>query len=62
MRETMVEANGEMISAIYQMAMQIVDAIEGIDMEVSIGDETIAQSAKRGSDSYKRRTGKPLFA
>ena len=62
MRETMVEANGEMISAIYQMAMQIVDAIENIDMEVSIGDETIAQSAKRGSDSYKRRTGKPLFA
>lgn len=62
MRETIVEANGEMVGAIYQMATRIISAIDNLDMEVKIGDETIAQSAKRGSDRYKLRTGRPLFA
>ena len=62
LRETMVSANGDMVSAMYQMCQQLIKAIEGIDMNVSIGDDTIAASAKRGSDAYRRRTGKPMFA
>ena len=62
LEETINTSNKSMIDAMYQMCKQMITAIEGIDMEVSIGDDTIAQSAKRGSDKYKRITGKPMFA
>lgn len=62
LRDTMVQANGDMVGAIYQMAQQIIAAIENVDMNVTIGDDTIASAAKRGSDDYRRRTGKPMFA
>lgn len=62
LRETIDEANDGVIDAIYQMARQIVNAVEEVDMEVKIGDDTIAQSASRGDKAYKRRTGKSLFA
>lgn len=62
LEETINTSNKSMIDAMYQMCKQMITAIEGIDMEVSIGDDTIAKSAKRGSDKYKRVTGKPMFA
>ena len=61
-RDIIVSANGDMVSAFYQIATQIIQAIDNVDMNVQIGDETIAKSAKRGSDQYYKMTGKPMFA
>ena len=54
--------NDDVINANAQFVRQIISAIEGIDMEVNIGDETIAKSAQRGNKNYQRRTGISLFA
>ena len=62
LKETIDASNGEVVSALYQMAQLVIAAINDVDMNVSIGDDVIAQSAKRGSDAYKNRTGKPLLA
>lgn len=61
MMDTMDKSNSKMVSAIYQMVGQIITAIEDNQPIVNVGDETIAQSAKRGNDSILHRTGKPLF-
>ena len=61
LREIVAEGNGEMVNAFYQIAKEIITAIDNVDMDVRIGDDVIAHSAKRGNDGYKRRTGKPLF-
>ena len=61
LREIVAEGNGEMVNAFYQIAKEIITAIDNVDMDVRIGDDVIAQSAKRGNDGYKKRTGKPLF-
>ena len=44
------------------MTRQVVNAIDDKDLSVTIGDDTIANSANRGNNNYKRRTGKPLFS
>ena len=62
LKETIDASNGEVVSALYQMAQLVIAAINDVDMNVSIGDDVIAQSAKRGNDAYKNRTGKPLLA
>ena len=62
LKETIDASNGEVVSALYQMAQLLIAAINDVDMNVSIGDDVIAQSAKRGNDEYRNRTGKPLFA
>lgn len=62
LKETINSGNEELISAMYQMCMQMISAIEGIDMNVTIDDEVIAQSASRGNKEFQRRTGMPLFA
>lgn len=62
LQETINASNDNLISAMYQMCMQMISAIESIDMNVSIDDEVIAQSAKRGNAEFQRRTGLPLFA
>lgn len=62
LRQTIDASNGQVVSALYQMAQQIIGAIDNVDMSVSIGDDIIAQSASRGNNNYKQRTGKPLFA
>ena len=59
--EIINKGNSDMVGALYQMCQQVITAINGLDMSVSIGDETIAQSAQRGNQAYKRRTGQPLF-
>lgn len=55
------ENNANLIASFAQMTSQIISAIEGVDMEVNIGDETIARSAARGNNSYKSMTGKSLI-
>ena len=62
LKETIDASNGEVVSALYQMAQLVIAAINDVDMNISIGDDVIAQSAKRGNDDYRNRTGKPLFA
>lgn len=62
LRETVISANGEMVNALYQIAQQIIATIEDVDMDVTIGDDVIAQAAKRGADNYRRRTGRMMFA
>lgn len=62
LKETIDASNGEVVSALYQMAQLVIAAINDVDMNVSIGDDVIAQSAKRGNDDYRNRTGKPLLA
>lgn len=54
--------NEDLIDAMAQLTRQVIGAVEGVDMSVTIGDDVIAQSAARGANNYKRRTGKPLFA
>lgn len=61
MFETMMRANTEMVSAQAEIGRQIISAIERQNLEVKIGDETIARSAQRGNTAYKNRTGKPLL-
>lgn len=61
LRETIDASNSNMVSALYQMCQEVIKAIDGVDMSVSIGDDVIAQSAKRGNDAYKKRTGYALI-
>lgn len=61
LKQTIDASNGEVVSALYQMAQQIIAAINDMDMNVSIGDDVIAQSAARGNNAYRTRTGKPLL-
>lgn len=61
LRETIDASNSNMVSALYQMCQQVIQAIDGVDMSVSIGDDVIAQSTKRGNDAYKKRTGYALI-
>lgn len=53
--------NSELVSSFAEMTNQIISAISDVNMEVKIGDETIARSAARGNDNYFRLTGSPLF-
>ena len=62
LRDTVVSANNELVSAFAQFTRQIIQSIEGVDMNISIGDDVIASSASRGDKAYKKRTGKSLFA
>lgn len=60
--ETIVnKGNEDVISALAQMTNQLISAIGDVDMSVSIGDNVIAQSAARGNQAYKRRTGVALI-
>ena len=61
LKETIDASNGNLVSAFYQMCQQVIQAIDGIDMSVSICDDVIAQSTKRGNDAYKKRTGYALI-
>lgn len=61
LRETIDASNSNMVSALYQMCQQVIQAIDDVDMSVSIGDDVIAQSTKRGNDAYKKRTGYALI-
>lgn len=61
--ETIMNDNHEdIISTLTQLTQQLINVVEDINPSVVIGDEVIAASAARGNNSFKRRTGKPLFA
>ena len=62
LQQTIENSNQTVVDALIQQTRQLLAALEEMDMSVSIGDETIAQAANRGNLSYKRRTGRPLFA
>lgn len=55
------KGNEDIVSALAQMTNQLISAIGDVDMSVSIGDNVIAQSAARGNQAYKRRTGVALI-
>ena len=61
LRETIDASNSNMVSALYQMCQEVIKAIDDVDMSVSIGDDVIAQSTKRGNDAYRKRTGYALI-
>lgn len=61
LKSTIEDSNKSVVDALIQQTKQLLVALEEVDMNVSIGDEVIAQSAKRGNQSYQKRTGKPLF-
>lgn len=61
LRETIDASNSNVVSALYQMCQEVIRAIDDVDMSVSIGDDVIAQSTKRGNDAYKKRTGYALI-
>ena len=54
-------SNNNVVDALIQQTKQLLQALENIDMSVSIGDDVIARSAQRGNVAYRRMTGKPLF-
>ena len=54
-------SNNNVVDALIQQTKQLLQALEDIDMSVSIGDDVIARSAQRGNVAYRRMTGKPLF-
>ena len=60
-KDTIDDSNAGLISAMYQMCHMVVDAIDNKDMDVRIGDDSIAMAASRGNQNYIRRTGKPLL-
>lgn len=59
--EIIDRGNDDIISAFASMTSQLIRAIEEVDMKVSIGDDVIAQSASRGNNAYKKRTGVALI-
>ena len=61
MYDTILAANGNLVSAFASMTRQVIAAIEEKDLSVSIGDEAIARSAQRGNTAYYNRTGKALL-
>ena len=62
LEEIINKGNDDLIDVWLQTTRQILEAIEGVDFNVSIGDDQIANAANRGNNAYKRRTGKPLFS
>ena len=62
LQEIIAQGNNDLIDVWVQTTRQIIEAIDGVDVSVAIGDEQIAQSANRGNNAYKQRTGKPLFS
>lgn len=61
LKETIDASNGELASVFAQGIRQLLQAIEQKDLEVSIGDTTIAKSAARGNRQYQLATGVSLF-
>lgn len=61
LEETINTSNGELASVFAQVGRQIVAAIENQDLTVNIDDTSIAKSAARGNNAYKRMTGTALI-
>ena len=53
--------NRELLGAMNGMMNNLIGAVNGINMEVKIGDDVIARSASRGNNAYYKMTGRPLI-
>ena len=53
--------NRELLSAFNGMMNGVISAVNGISMEVKIGDDVIARSASRGNEQYYKQMGRPLI-
>ena len=53
--------NRELLSAFNGMMNGVISAVNGISMEVKIGDDVIARSASRGNEAYYKQMGRPLI-
>lgn len=62
MKEVVDSSNSLLADVFMQCTRQLIKSIEDKDFNVSIGDTEIAKAAVRGNNSYKMRTGRPLFA
>jgi len=56
MYDTIIEANGELVDAINQIADRIIRAMVENKTEVNIGDDEIARSARRGNERMAKMT------
>lgn len=61
LRQTMAESNEDLIDTLIQLNKQLISAITSLDMEVKIGDDTIASSVKRANDKSLKMTGYALI-
>lgn len=61
LQEIITSSNDSIVEALIQQTKQLLVGLEQMNMEVCIGDDVIAQSAHRGNQAYRKRTGKPLF-
>lgn len=61
MKQIVAEGNDDIVNVLLQMNRQLIAAINGVDMDVIIGDDVIAKSVVRSNTAYKRMTGKPLL-
>lgn len=58
MYNTVVAANAEIVVAFNSIANRIIAAIENKELDIVLGDDEIARSAKRGNERMTRLTGK----
>lgn len=61
LRETMAESNEDLIDILIQLNRQLISTISALNMEVKIGDDTIAQSVQRANAKNIAMTGYALI-
>lgn len=54
-------SNAELVDVMLQIGQQVIQAIGNVDMEVTVGDETIAKSVQRANRQNIARTGYALI-
>ena len=54
-------SNAELVDVMLQLGQQVIQAIGNVDMEVTVGDETIAKSVQRANRQNIARTGYALI-
>ena len=60
--QSVVNANGDMVSALYDMATMVVAAIENNAVTVEGDAEAMFKVVRKRGVEYQRNTGKPVFA
>lgn len=61
LRAIMSEGNEDLISTVIQVSRQLIAAIDDKDLNISIGDDVIANAAANGNRKYYNRTGRNLI-
>lgn len=60
--QSVVNANGDMVSALYDMATMVVAAIENNSVTVEADSDAMFKVVRKKGVDYQRNTGKPVFA